>query len=505
MAVESSAAGSGVGAGTSGGQRLKGGQLSLPNCVALSAAVMAPVIAVILNAPAAAANGQGALPLAFLVAFIGTGFVAVAVVQFARRLPSSGLFYTYVSHALGGGAGFYTGWLYFGAYVLLAIGLFTANGAFLHNYMATEWSVNVNWWILSLVEMGLIFVFSLRSIKTSVRIDLSLLTFEIVVFLTLAVIAIAKAGSANTLHYFTPSATSGGVKDVGLAAVFGILSFIGFESAATLGEESRNPRRNIPLAVGGATLIIGVFYVFMMYALSAGYGLNSAANMKAFVADGSPFATIATKDASWMTQIIDIAGVLGLFSCFLAVQNATVRVIFSMGRDKVLPGWLGQVHSRFHSPYTAIYALTSISVVAGILLSVWLGSSLTDVYGWTGTIGTVAIVIVYMLACIGLIKFFWRDPERNIFLHVICPILGIVCLGYPLWVNVKPNQPYPFNLVFWVTLAWVILGAAVYLYFRQNAPEKLKAVGRVLAEDVEDLAEGKLAAGPVTAAATHTP
>jgi amino acid transporter len=72
---------------------------------------MAPVIAVILNAPAAAANGQGALPLAFLVAFIGTGFVAVAVVQFARRLPSSGLFYTYVSHALGGGAGFYTGWL----------------------------------------------------------------------------------------------------------------------------------------------------------------------------------------------------------------------------------------------------------------------------------------------------------------------------------------------------------------------------------------------------------
>jgi hypothetical protein len=70
---------------------------------------------------------------------------------------------------------------------------------------------------------------------------------------------------------------------------------------------------------------------------------------------------------------------------------------------------------------------------------------------------------------------------------------------------VKPNQPHPYNLVFWVTLVWVVLGAAVYLYFRQNAPEKLKAVGRVLAEDVEDLAEGKLAAGPVTATATHTP
>src|ERR1700733_3987944 len=158
-----------------------------------------------------------------------------------------------------------------------------------------------------------------------------------------------------------------------------------------------------------------------------------------------------------MTQIIDIAGVLGLFSCFLAVQNATVRVIFSMGRDKVLPGWLGQVHSRFHSPYTAIYALTSISVVAGILLSVWLGSSLTDVYGWTGTIGTGGIVIVYMLACIGLIRFFWGDPGRTIFLHVISPILGIAFLAYPLSVNVKPNQPHPYNLVFWVTLVWVLL------------------------------------------------
>lgn len=501
MAVDASAAsGVDVRAGAGGTQRLQKGQLSLPNCVALSAAVMAPVIAVILNAPAAATNGQAAIPLAFLVAFIGTGFVAVAVVQFARRLPSSGLFYNYVSHALGGGAGFYTGWLYFAAYVLLAVGLFTANGAFLQNFLQTEWSININWWILSLALMSLVFVLSIRSIKTSVRIDLTLLAFEMFVFSLLAVIAIIKAGGHNTLHYFSPNGTSQGVKGVGLAAVFGILSFIGFESAATLGEESRNPRRNIPLAVGGATIIIGAFYVFMMYALSAGYHLDNAASLKAFSSDGTPFATIATKDASWMTQIVDIAGVLGLFSCFLAVQNATVRVIFSMGRDKVLPGVLGKVHQRFHSPYTAIYALTAVTVVAGIGFSIWLGSGITTVYGWTGTIGTVAIVLVYMLACVGLIRFFWRDPERNIFLHVICPLLGIAAFAYPLWVNVKPSQPYPFNLVFWIMLFWLIAGAGVYWYFRSRAPEKLAAVGRVLAEDEEILAEGKLASGPVTVA-----
>lgn len=499
MSVDASAA-TGPGAvAAAEPQRLLKGQLSLPNCVALSAAVMAPVIAVILNAPAAAGNAQAALPLSFLAAFIGTAFVANTVVQFSRRLPSSGLFYNYCSHALGGGAGFFTGWLYFAAYVLLSIGLFTANGAFLHNYLLSQFSVNIAWWILGLALMALVFLLSLRSIKASVRVDLTLLGVEMVVFIVLAVIAIANAGNGNTLHYFSPNASSQGLGGIGLGAVFGVLSFIGFESAAVLGEESRNPRRNIPTAVIGATVIIGVFYVFMMYALSAGYHLNDPHQLKAFMSDPTPFPTLAHRYANWMTNIIDIAAVFGLFSCLLAVQNATVRVVFSMGRDKVLPGVLGKVHSKFHSPYTAIYALTAVSIAVGILMSAWLGSGLTDVYGWTGSLGTVAVILVYMLANIGLIRFFWRDPERSIFRHVVAPILGIAALGYPLWSVAKPGQTYPYNLVPYVVLVWVIGGIAAYYYLRSTDPEKLKAVGQSLADEEEDLAEGKLMSGPIHA------
>ncbi|HZO79160.1 MAG TPA: APC family permease [Solirubrobacteraceae bacterium] len=480
-------------------QRLQKGQLSLPNCFALSAALMAPVIAVILNAPAAGPNSQGALPLSFLVAFVGTLFVANTVVQFSRRLPSSGLFYNYCSHALGGGAGFYTGWLYFAAFIMFAIGLFTANGIFLHDFLASH-SVDIAWWILSLALMSLVLGLSYRSIKASVRVDLTLLGLEILVFSVLAVIAIANAGHGNTLHYFTPGASSKGVGGVGLGAVFGILSFVGFESAAVLGEETRNPRRAIPLAVIGATVIIGVFYVFEMYALAAGSHLNTQHGLNAFLADPTPFPTLAHRYASWMTNIIDIAAVFGLFSCFLAVQNATVRVIFSMGRDKVLPGVFGSVHKRFHSPYTAIYAVTALSIGAGLGLSAWLGSSLTDVYGWTGSLGTVAVILVYMLGNVALIRYFWRDSERNIFKHIVAPIVGIVALAYPLWNTVKPTgQAYPYNLVFWIVLGWVVAGGVVYYYFRSRSPEKLAAVGRVLAEDEEDLAEGHLASGPIHA------
>lgn len=483
---------------TSGdGQRLQKGVLTLPNCVALSAAVMAPVIAVILNAPAAAPNAGAALPLSFIVSFVAIAFVANSVIQFTRRLPSSGSFYTFCSHGLGSGAGFFTGWLYFAAFICFAIGLFTANGAFFHDYMQTEWSVNVPWWVASLGAIGLVFLLSLRSIKASVRVDLALLGFEMLVFLVLGIIAIARAGGGNSAHYFTPSASPKHFGGVALGAVFGILSFVGFEAAAVLGTETKNARRNIPRAVFGATVIIGLFYVFMMYALSAGYHLNDAAELKKFIADPTPFPTLAHRYASWMTQIVDIAAILGIFSCFLAVQNATVRVIFTMGRDRVLPPALGRVHKSWFSPYIAIYALTALTIAAGILLAAWLGSSITAVYGWTGSLGTVAVIIVYIMANVALIRFFAKDPERNVLKHVVAPLAGVVALAYPLYFVAKPGQSYPYNLVPYLVAIWIVLGLAVYFYFRSSAPQKLQAIGMALAEEEDDFAEGRLPSAPV--------
>ena len=285
--------------------------------------------------------------------------------------------------------------------------------------------------------MALVFVLSLRSIKASVRVDLTLLGFEIVVFSVLAIISIVKGGSGNTLHYFTPGASSKGVSGVGLGAVFGVLSFIGFESAAVLGEESRNPRRNIPTAVIGARSSSASSTSFrctpcrpITTSTTRRRSRRSSTTRRRF--------HVARRYASWMTNIIDIAGVFGLFSCFLAVQNATVRVIFSMGRDKVLPGRLGAVHKRFHSPFVAIF-LTALSIAAGIGLSAWLGSADRRLRLDRLDRHRRDYPRLDMLANVGLIRFFWRDPERSILKHVVAPILGIVALAYPLWSTAKPG------------------------------------------------------------------
>jgi len=465
-------------------QRLQRGVLNVPNGIALAAAAMAPVLAVVLNAPAAGPVAGAALPLSFLLAFIACLFVGNTVVQFARRLPSAGSFYTFNTAGLGPGAGFFTGWLFWIGYAVLAPGLFGAFGAFVHDYFLATFNADVPWWIFSLAAMAIVFGLSARSIKASVNIDLTLLALEVVIFLVLAVAAIAFAGSShNTPHYFTPSASPTGFSGVGLGVVFGILSFIGFDAAATLGEETRNPRRNVPLAVAGALGFVGVFYVIVMYALTAGYGLDNADNLAAFLQDPNPFVTLGDTVTPWLLQPIELAAIAGIFSCFLAIHNTTVRVMFSMGRDHVLPRGLGQVHPRWFSPLRAIVAQTVFTVVLGLAIGAWLGPGATGLYGFTGTIGTVAIVLVYLASCVALIRYFWNKPERNVLTHMILPVLGILSLAYPLYAVAKPGQAYPYNLVPYVVLVWLLAGIGLFLYYRAKSPEKIAALGTFIAED----------------------
>ncbi|MCU1583464.1 MAG: Amino acid/polyamine/organocation transporter superfamily [Microbacteriaceae bacterium] len=469
--------------------RLQGGVLTIPNAIALSAAAMAPVLAIVLNAPAAAPVAGAALPLSFLIAFIAAALVGNTVVQFSRQLPSAGSFYTFNSKGLGPLAGFFTGWLFWIGYAVLAPGLFTAFGAFVHDYVLSTFGADIQWWLFSLAAMAIILGLSLRSIRASVNLDLALLVIEVVVFLILGILAISTAGSGNTGAVFLVSSSPTGFSGVGLGVVFGLLSFIGFDAAATLGEETRNPKRSIPLAIIGALGAVGVFYVLMMYALTAGYRLNDPAQLSAFIKDANPFVTLGQHVAPWLLQPIELAAIAGIFSCFLAIHNTTVRVMFSMGRDRVLPASLGRVHARWFSPHRAIAVQTIFTVVVGIAVGLWLGPGATGAYAFTGSIGTVAIVIVYILSNIALIRFFWRRSDRKVLVHIVVPILGIIGLAYPLWAVSNPAQAAPYNLVPIVVLVWIIVGIVLYLYYRAKSPQKIAALGAFIAEDDAPLGE----------------
>jgi Ca2+/Na+ antiporter len=145
----------------------------------------------------------------------------------------------------------------------------------------------------------------------------------------------------------------------------------------------------------------------------------------------------------------------------------------------------------------AISGLTALWVGAGLGLAAWLGSGLTDVYGWTGSLGTVAVILVYMLGNLALIVYFARDAERHLLKHVLFPLAGIAALGYPLYFVAKPGQAYPYNLVPYIVLAWIVWGFVTFFWFRAKDPAKLAAVGKILAEDTDDVAESHLLSAPV--------
>jgi len=245
----------------------------------------------------------------------------------------------------------------------------------------------------------------------------------------------------------------------------------------------------VPLAVWGAVIGVGVFFVFVVYGLAAGFHLNTAAGLKAFLASPAQFTTLAQTYAPWLKQPVDLAAIAGLFSCMLAVLNTTVRVVYAMAREHIIHGSLSAVHPRFRSPYVAIYAVVGFAVVAGIILSAWLGSGLTAVYGWTGSIGTIAVILVYGLANIGLIKFYWGQPDFSVLKHLIAPVIGTAVLLYPLYEVAKPGQTYPYNIVAYIVLAWIIIGYGLYAYLQRRAPEKLAALGATMATDEIDFAE----------------
>jgi amino acid transporter len=478
-------------------QQLRRDVLTVPNAIALSAAAMAPVLAVVLNAPAAVPAAGAALPLSFALAFVAAAFVGNTVVQFSRQFSTAGSFYTFNSKGLGPAAGFFTGWLFWMGYAMLAPGLFSAFGGFFHDYLLATFHVFVPWWLLSLAGMAVVCWLSLRSIKASVTLDLTLLVIEVVIFLILGVLAVTNPASTNTAAVFLVTSSRNGFAGVGLGVVFGLLSFIGFDAAATLGEETRNPRRSIPLAVIGALGSVGVFYVFMMYALTVGYRLSDPSQMQAFLADANPFVTLGQRVAPWLLQPIELAAIGGIFSCLLAIHNTTVRVMFSMGRDRVLPQSLGNVHARWFSPYRAILAQTAFTVVLGLGVGSWLGPGATGAYGFTGAIGTVAIIIVYMMSNVAHIRYFWRLPKRGVVTHVVAPALGVVSLAYPLYSVTAPGQLFPYNWVPIVVGVWILAGVLLYLYYRARSPEKIAAIGTFVGDEDPEPVEAVAPAEPL--------
>jgi amino acid transporter len=467
-------------------QRLARGALSLPDAIAISVSVIAPGMAAFLNVPGVAAQAGGSTPLAFLIGGIGCLALAFVVIGFTRRMASAGYAYTYASRSLGKSAGFMAGWLY--AFGLACFVPMTMAGvAFLFCDLI---GVSQTWWFpVFIIGMLLLVALSIVRIKVTTRLQLLVGAVTVAVIVIVSLITIAKGGAhGNTGAPFTFSHTvTGGFHGVFYGIILGVTSFIGFETAADFGEETRQPRRNIPIAIIAATIFAILFYLLATYSMSIGFGVKHGA---AFGADPFALKTVAnTYVAQWVGTLTEVGAMLAAFIVCVACATASTRTVYAMGREGVLPRFFGHTHPRFKTPANATIAVALVAVAMALISwyglsdSLGMGNAMRTYFFWA-TLGTLVVIVVYIMLCFGGIAFFRRTRRAwNPLTHVLVPLIGAVVFGAALYGSIYPLPPTPLDYTPYIALVWLVVGVLVVLALRARNPQAVDRIGSILGEE----------------------
>jgi amino acid transporter len=474
---------------------LRGGSTGLGGAVVQSAALIAPAAGATAGFVFIASESGFASPFAMVVGTVFSLCLAIIIGEFARKLPAAGSFYNYLTQAFGPKVGFVTGVMLFGAYILLLPFQLSFFSTFASDYLASH-SVNIDWQWLAVALIAFTTVLTVTGLTPSLRVGLVFLAFEITIFGIIAIIIIANGGADGlTLKPFDPSESALGFSGIIYGLVFAIFAFVGFESATTLAEEAFEPRRTIPLAVLVTTLVIGAFYTLLIYSGVVGFGLTPH-GLHQMQTDGTPFDTLGrTYSGSALGNLSSIA----VMSSFIALNIVTItagsRMIFAMGRDRLLPHWFHHVNRR-GSPDRAILTIGVVFLAITLIL----GSHYTpgDLASWAAYIATLFFIAAYALLSLGVVKYYW-DHHRDEFhpvRHVIVPVAGLVGVGVVTYGNVHPTPPSPLRWFIWATVGTIVISGLISLYLERRNPRRLVEAGQLFSQSTPEEDRARAAAPP---------
>lgn len=460
-------------------------ELGFLETIVLSIGISAPTAVLALNGVLPAGIVGKATPLAFAFAAIIVALVAYVYVHFTRTFASAGSVYAFAGRGWGPRAGFIGGWVAFGAYLALTVGVLAQFGLFFGQFLDSIGVGAVDWLPLALLCGVVLWVVLYRDIRLAAR---TLLTVEgISVLGILALFAViyyrifsdsAPSGQGFTLSPFDPSGLS--FSTIASASVIGFLSFIGFDGAATLGEESRDPRRTIPRAIVVYVVVMGVFFTFGMFTETLGFGVGKE-GVLAFASSAAPLTDLSNAYVGeWLGELILLGASFSAFACTIGLGAATARILMALARDGFLSRRLGEVHPTTGSPAAAggAVVLTSGVVLAGMRLA-QVGA--VEAFFYPATVGTFLILTAYVIANLAGINFFFLGRRLALW-KVLVPTVGVAALVYTFYKNVYPVQPSPYNLFPYIAAAWLLVGVAIVLAF----PRLARQMGERLATELSE-------------------
>lgn len=469
-----------------GDTELRKNAIGLRGVLFQSITAMAPAAATATALTPAILFAGASLPLSVLLATIACAFIASCIGQLAIHIPSAGGLYTYISRSLGVRTGFLSAWTFLIAQPLLLPLVALIWGPYIEGLILTLTGVDIPWYIWTLLGNIVLCVLTYYGIKLSAATSVVLGTIEILIIVALSVTMIVVVGRHNNLATFTPvySAESGlgGLAGIFQGMVFAFLAFTGFEASAPLGEETTNPKRNIPRAVIYSAIGIGLLYTLASYAGVNGWGI---AQIQGYPASAAPWDQLGKQ--YWGTVgpiILSFAIINSAFGNGIAGINATSRVAYAMGRIGTLPPAFARL-SKHQTPTFGILLHTLVSIVVSIGCGVAFG--IANGFGLIGSVLTLGLLLLYVASCVSAFVFYRRERPQDfrIWQHVIVPLIPLIILFFVFASQLYPVPPYPLNLAVPILVIWIVLGIGYLLYLSRSNPVALERGKEVFLDDTE--------------------
>jgi amino acid transporter len=454
-----------------------------------------PSIGVALNPQGGAGIVGRAVPLTLVVATIGVMFVWYGFIRLSQHFNHSGSAFALVGATLGPRAGVVAGWTLFGTYSAYALINFIGSGifatAFLNDIHIHTSSTSGPWivgLVLALAAAGLAILpikVVGRTLFTAEIITVSLILILCAVILVKVIGGTAPQHQGFELKMFTlPHGLSGG--DFFLAVVFGFLYFGGFESAMTLGEETENPRKNIPRALLAVAVLAAIFFIVTVSIEIMGFGAGTT-GVKNLLASSSTVGTLGDNYIGhWLGTILSFGITLSAFSCAIACVVGASRIFFALNRDAFGASRFGKVDPRTSTPVAASLLVLVFGVIVGLIIRIAFTNVPLNLFSWVATTGTDGLLVAYLMVTLGAIRFLFFNGKRLAPLReLVIPLAGVVVVVYVLYRSVFPIPSGPAEYFPIVAGAWILIGIVAVL----ANPKLARMVGDRLSHDEGIMAE----------------
>ena len=362
----------------------------------------------------------GMVPLVYGVGIIAMLFTALSYKQLSGAFPFAGSVYSYVQHGLNPYIGFIAGWMILADYLLIPALIYAFSASWLQGLLP---GVPAFVWVLAFVTINT--AINILGIRLQARSNFVLLAVELAALAVFVVLAIdfvfvkgLGAGGWSAAPFYQPQHLNWNF--IATATAIAALSFLGFDAISTLAEETREPRKGVGNATVLSLLLLGAIFIMETYLAALVHPDYATLDAKL------GFFQIARQvggPALYLALILVNVIAAGIANA-LAAQSAISRILYSMGRDRVLPGaeFLARVHPRWKTPINATLLVAVLSVLLALTLPEEALLKLVNFGALTA----------FMLLNITVFVFFFikQRRHRQVFRYVLFPLLGLLIVAF---------------------------------------------------------------------------